>query len=69
MTSVCSVSCSMGCCRCVCCSFCGLIWFLLAVFRINGDEVVVKFVKHFKSSFFTAFLECGPGKLTQDVWW
>ena len=31
MTYVCTVSCSRGCCSCVCCSFCGLICFLLAV--------------------------------------
>ena len=111
MTSVCTVSCSRGCCSCVCCSFWGLVWFLLAVvgiqnewqttrptklshtgaelsqdnsawaelsvgrvvgglsclptFRTNGDEVV-KFVKHFKSSFFMALLECGPGKRVDD---
>ena len=26
----------------------------------------MKFVKHFKSSFFTALLECGPGKRVDD---
>ena len=34
MTYVCTVSCSRGYCSCVCCSFCGLIWFLLAVVGI-----------------------------------
>ena len=35
MPSVCTVSCSRGYCSCVCCSFCGLIWFLLAVVGIQ----------------------------------
>ena len=37
VTSVCTVSCSRGCCSCVCCSFCGLIWFLLAVVGIQNQ--------------------------------
>ena len=37
MTHVCTVSCSRGCCSCVYCSFCGLIWFLLAVVGIQNQ--------------------------------
>ena len=43
----------------------GFCW-LWQVFRINGDKVVVKLVKHFKSSFFMELLVCGPGKRVED---
>ena len=39
---------------------------LWLVFRINRDKAVVKYIKHFKSSFFTALLECRPGKRVDD---
>ena len=39
MRYVCTVSCSRGCCSCVCCSFCGLICFLLAVVVIYLKQI------------------------------
>ena len=64
---------------CVVLSICGLIWFLLAVVGIHAEsmvtiEVVVKFVKHFKSSFLRRFWSVGQAResmvgLTQGVWW
>ena len=66
MTSVCTVSCSRGYCSCVHVLF--FLWLDLVSVGCGrySESMVMKFVKRFKSSFFTALLECWPGKRVDD---